>query len=69
MNVMNIFAGILSFIIGMALAYAFFGPITNMITEMDTSLKVFMYVSFILVLFTCIVVIPYKMFTTDDQAQ
>jgi len=70
MNINNLFSGILGFVIGLAMVFLFWIPMTDLIsgiTDVDSTLGIFLNVIWISLCFVIALIVPVALSTTDDR--
>lgn len=68
-NLFNYLAGILGFIVGIALVFALWEPMVNILGFLPTPLFIFASVSWILIIFVGTVYLPMSLMVLDDKGQ
>lgn len=69
MNLWNILAGLLAFIVSSSLIWVMWTPITDWIGAFDANLRIFTTVAFFGICFIAVVYIPFMFLVADDKGQ
>lgn len=69
MNLFNILASALSFLVGVGLLWGLWNPISTWIGDFDQNLRIFCMIAFFGICFTCIAFVPLMMLIGDDTGK
>jgi len=69
MNIFNLFIGIVSFFINLALIYLFYTPVTTIINLFSGSIQAFLWIGWFMMVMVMIFVIPIYFATSEDATK